>query len=69
MIEIKSYSFNGMNQLQYLSLCFMKNLTRINEEAFATLGNLTALKIANNENLRFIHPEAFEEFQYPFVLR
>ena len=47
----------------------MKNLSKISEEAFATLGNLTELKIANNENLAFIHPDAFKEFQYPFVLR
>ena len=69
MLDIKSHSFNGMNQLQYLSLCYMKNLSKINEAAFATLENLTQLKIANNEKLAFIHPGAFEDFQYPFVLR
>lgn len=65
---IKTHAFNQMEKLKKLSICKMPELTEIHESAFSGLRNLSVLHLDENPNLSFIDPDAFVEFQDPFVL-
>jgi len=58
--DLDESSFPSLPSLDYLSLCYLPNLTVVGPETFADLQNLETLIMTDNVKLQYIDPEAFK---------